>query len=158
SVPERLSAMGEVLLPLDEAALAETAAALVVAGVESVAICFLHAYANPAHERRAREALKRALPGASFSISSEVAPEIREYERFSTTAANAYVQPIAERYLGDLDRKLKAGGFACPLFLMLSGGGITDLETAARFPIRLIESGPAGGVALAAHIARQCGL
>ena len=158
SVPERISAAGDALLPLDEAALAETGAALAAAGVESVAICFLHAYANPAHERRARETLKRALPVASFSISSEVAPEIREYERFSTTAANAYVQPIAERYLTDLDRKLKAGGFACPLFLMLSGGGITDLETATRFPIRLIESGPAGGVALAAHIARQCSL
>jgi N-methylhydantoinase A len=158
SVPERMSAQGEALLPLDEAALAETGTALAAAGVESVAICFLHAYANPAHERRAREALQRALPDASFSISSEVAPEIREYERFSTTAANAYVQPIAGRYLGDLDRKLKAGGFTCPLFLMLSGGGITDLETAARFPIRLIESGPAGGVALAAYIARQCSL
>jgi N-methylhydantoinase A len=158
SVPERISAQGEVLLPLDDAALAATGAALAAAGVESVAICFLHAHANPSHERRAREALVRALSGASFSISSEVAPEIREYERFSTTAANAYVQPIAERYLGDLDRKLRAGGFTCPLFLMLSGGGITDLETAARFPIRLIESGPAGGVALAAHIARQCSL
>ncbi len=158
SVPERLSAKGDVLLPLDDAALAHAGAALAAAGAESVAICFLHAYANPAHELRAREALARALPRAAFSISSEVAPEIREYERFSTTAANAYVQPIAERYLRDLERKLKAGGFACPLFLMLSGGGITDLETAVRFPIRLIESGPAGGVALAAHIARQCGL
>lgn len=158
SVPERLSAKGDVLLALDEAALARTGGALAEAGAESVAICFLHAYANPAHERRAREALARRLPRASFSISSEVAPEIREYERFSTTAANAYVQPIAERYLRDLERKLEAAGFACPLFLMLSGGGITDLETAVRFPIRLIESGPAGGVALAAHIARQCGL
>ncbi len=158
SVPERLSAKGDVLLPLDDAALARTGAALGEAGAESVAICFLHAYANPAHEQRAREALARLLPRASFSISSEVAPEIREYERFSTTAANAYVQPIAERYLRDLERKLKTGGFGCPLFLMLSGGGITDLETAVRFPIRLIESGPAGGVALAAHIARQCGL
>ena len=158
AVPERLSAKGDVLLPLDDAALARTGAALAQAGVESVAVCFLHAYANPAHEHRAREALARALPRASISISSEVAPEIREYERFSTTAANAYVQPIAERYLRDLERKLAAAGFACPLFLMLSGGGITDLETAVRFPIRLIESGPAGGVALAAHIARQCGL
>jgi N-methylhydantoinase A len=158
SVPERLSAKGDVLLPLDDAALARAGAALAQAGAESVAICFLHAYANPAHELRAREALARTQPRAAFSISSEVAPEIREYERFSTTAANAYVQPIAERYLRDLERKLKAGGFACPLFLMLSGGGITDLETAVRFPIRLIESGPAGGVALAAHIARQCGL
>ncbi|MFO0986943.1 MAG: hydantoinase/oxoprolinase family protein [Alphaproteobacteria bacterium] len=158
AVPERLGAKGDVLLPLDEAALARTGAALAEAGVESVAVCFLHAYANPAHEQRAREALAKAAPRASISISSEVAPEIREYERFSTTAANAYVQPIAERYLRDLERKLAAAGFACPLFLMLSGGGITDLETAVRFPIRLIESGPAGGVALAAHIARQCGL
>jgi len=158
TVPERMSVAGQPLLALDEAALERTGAALAAAGAESVAICFLHAYANPAHEHRARERLARSLPRASFSISSEVAPEIREYERFSTTTANAYVQPIAARYLHDLDAKLKAAGFACPLFLMLSGGGITDLETAARFPIRLIESGPAGGVALAAHIARQCGL
>jgi N-methylhydantoinase A len=158
TVPERISAKGEVLLALDDAALARVGDALVEAKAESVAICFLHSYANPMHEQRAREALARRLPKASFSVSAEVAPEIREYERFSTTAANAYVQPIAERYLRDLASRLKAGGFACPLFLMLSGGGITDLETAMRFPIRLIESGPAGGVALAAHIARQCGL
>jgi N-methylhydantoinase A len=158
TVPERLSVRGDVLLPFDEAAVDRLGGELAAADVESVAIGFLHAYANPAHERRARERLARHLPRASFSLSAEVAPEIREYERFSTTAANAYVQPVAERYLRDLDRKLKAAGFACPLFLMLSGGGVTDLETAARFPIRLIESGPAGGVALAAHIARQCGL
>ncbi|MCW5772831.1 MAG: hydantoinase/oxoprolinase family protein [Rhodospirillaceae bacterium] len=158
AVPERLGVKGDVLLPLDEAALDAVGAALAAAAAESVAICFLHAYANPAHEQRARERLQQALPKASFSLSSEVAPEIREYERFSTTAANAYVQPIAERYLFDLQRKLAAAGFGCPLFLMLSGGGVTDLDTAARFPIRLIESGPAGGVALAAHIARQCGL
>jgi N-methylhydantoinase A len=158
TVPERISAKGEKLLALDEDALARVGGELAAAKAESVAICFLHAYANPAHELRAREMLARALPTASISISSEVAPEIREYERFSTTAANAYVQPIAERYLRDLAARLKSGGFACPLFLMLSGGGITDLETAMRFPIRLIESGPAGGVALAAHIARQCGL
>jgi len=158
AVPERMSVEGQALLALDEPALARAGEALAAAGAESVAICFLHAYANPAHEHRARDALRRLLPRASFSLSAEVAPEIREYERFSTTAANAYVQPIAERYLRDLEGKLKAAGFACPLFLMLSGGGITDLETAARFPIRLIESGPAGGVALAAHIARQCKL
>jgi N-methylhydantoinase A len=158
TVPERIGVKGDVLVPLDEGALDAAGARLAAAGIESVAICFLHAYANPAHEQRARERLARHLPKASVSLSSEVAPEIREYERFSTTAANAYVQPIAARYLRDLERALNAAGFACPLFLMLSGGGVTDLETAARFPIRLIESGPAGGVALAAHIARQCGL
>jgi len=158
AVPERMSVAGDVLLPLEDSALDRIGEALAAARAESVAICFLHAYVNPVHEQRARERLARRLPGASFSISAEVAPEIREYERFSTTAANAYVQPIAERYLVDLERRLKDSGFACPLFLMLSGGGVTDLATAARFPIRLIESGPAGGVALAAHIARQCGL
>jgi len=158
AVPERVSVAGDVLMPLDEAVLERAGAALAETAVESVAICFLHAYVNGAHERRAKEILLRHLPKASFSLSAEVAPEIREYERFSTTAANAYVQPIAERYLFDLERKLREAGFACPLFLMLSGGGVTDLATAARFPIRLIESGPAGGVALAAYIARLCKL
>src|SRR5262249_8551850 len=118
TVPERMSVKGEVLMALDEAALERAGAALADADVESVAICFLHAYANPAHEHRARARLARLMPRASFSLSAEVAPEIREYERFSTTAANAYVQPIAARYLNDLDARLKTAGFACSLFLM----------------------------------------
>src|SRR5919202_6260394 len=98
------------------------------------------------------------MPGASVTLSSEVSPEMREYERFSTACANAYVQPMIGRYLGSLEKLLAAEGFRCPLFLMLSGGGLTTVETAIRFPVRLVESGPAGGAIFASHIARQCGL
>jgi N-methylhydantoinase A len=157
-VPERVAADGAVLLPLDELAVRGAAAALREAGVQSVAVAFLHAYANPAHERRAAEILRDAMPGISLSLSSEVSPEMREYERFSTTAANAYVQPIVASYLLRLDEKLKAMGFGCPLYLMLSSGGLTTVETAARFPVRLVESGPAGGAIFAAGIARELGI
>jgi N-methylhydantoinase A len=157
-VRERTAVTGEVLVPLEEAELRRVAGEIAASGAVSVAICFLHAYANPAHERRAREVLADLLPQASFSLSGEVAPEIREYDRFSTTAANAYVQPLIESYLARLEESLRAAGYACPLMLMLSGSGLTDAQTARRFPIRLIESGPAGGVVLAADIARRAGL
>ena len=99
------------------------------------------------------------LPGVSITLSSEVSPEIREYERWSTAVANAYVQPVMDRYLGRLDDGAAAQrGFTCPLFMITSGGGLTTLETARKFPIRLVESGPAGGAILAAALARQCGL
>ena len=136
-------------------ALAERFAAL---GIESVAIGFLHSFTNPAHEQRTRDILAARLPGVTFTLSCEVSPEMREYERFSTACANAYVQPMIGRYLADLDALLRAQGFTCPLFLMLSGGGLTTVETAIRFPVRLVESGPAGGAIFASHIARQCGL
>ena len=118
----------------------------------------MHAYLDGKHERRTRDILAETLPGVSISLSSEVSPEIREYERWSTAAANAYVQPVMDRYLGRLDAALRQRGFACPLFMMTSGGGLAALETARKFPIRLVESGPAGGAILAAALARQCGL
>jgi N-methylhydantoinase A len=157
-VPERMDARGEVLKPLDEAAVRALLPVLEAEQVESLAIGFLHAFVNPAHERRARDIIAAARPDLPISISSEVSPEMREWERFSTTVANAYVQPLMARYLRRLEAGLKQGGFACPLFLMLSGGGLTGVETACRFPIRLVESGPAGGAIFAAHVARQCGL
>ena len=157
-VAERMNARGEVLRPLDEATVAAAVEAMDRHGVESVAIGLIHAYANPAHERRIAELIAAARPALSISLSSEVCPEIREYERLSTTCANAYVQPVMARYLRELDRELRQLGLACPFFLMNSGGGLTMLETAARFPIRLVESGPAGGAILASRIARDVGL
>jgi N-methylhydantoinase A len=157
-IPERIAADGSVLLPLDELAVRSAAAQFREAGIESVAIAFLHSYANPAHEQAAARILGEELPGVSLSLSSEVSPEMREYDRFSTTAANAYVQPIVASYLLRLDRKLAELGFRCPLFLMLSSGGLTDVETAARFPVRLVESGPAGGAIFAAGIAAELGI
>ena len=157
-VPERLDNLGAVLLPLDEGAVQALVPVLQQEGVESVAIGYLHSFTNPAHERRTRDILAAALPGLPISLSSEVSPEMREWERFSTTAANAYVQPLIAGYLGRLEAGLRAMGLHAPVFLMLSGGGLTTIETARRFPIRLVESGPAGGAIFAADIARQCGL
>ena len=154
-VPERLDNEGAVLLPLDEAAIAAQIAFMREEGIESLAIGFLHAFRNPVHERRAAEIVRAAWPELPVTLSSEVSPEMREWERFSTAAANAYVQPLMASYLHRLEAGLRAGGVACPLFLMLSGGGLTTLETAARFPIRLVESGPAGGAIFSAHVARQ---
>ncbi|MBE7552854.1 MAG: hydantoinase/oxoprolinase family protein [Anaerolineales bacterium] len=158
AVPERVNAQGEVLIPLDEAAVAAVIPALAEQAIESVAVAFLHSFANPAHEQRVRELLAAALPELSISLSCEVSPEIREYDRFSTTCANAYVQPRVARYLQNLEILLRESSFACPVFAFLSNGSLTDLETASRFPVRLIESGPAGGAVLAGHVAQQCGL
>ncbi len=157
-VPERLDNTGAVLRPLDEAAVAALVPLLRREGVESIAVGLLHAFVNPVHERRVAAILREALPDVPVSLSSEVSPEMREWERFSTTAANAYVQPMMARYLRRLEADLHAAGAVAPLFLMMSGGGLTTIDTACRFPIRLIESGPAGGAIFAAHIARQCGL
>jgi N-methylhydantoinase A len=157
-VPERMDARGQVRTRLDTARVAALAETLRRESIESVAIGFLHSYANPAHEIEAREVLAAALPGVTITLSSEVCPEVREYERFSTACANAYVQPRMARYLAALRQRLDAFGLRCPLLLMTSGGGLTTLETAIRFPIRLVESGPAGGAILAATIARQKGI
>ncbi len=159
TVRERLSADGDVLVPLDQSSLQALAARLNAADVKAVAIGFLHAYAHDGHERCVREVLSRALPpDVTICMSSEVAPEIREFERFSTTVANAYVRPLMAGYLHRLNDQLRHMGFTAPFFLMMSGGGLTTLETAARFPIRLVESGPAGGAILASEIAAECGL
>jgi N-methylhydantoinase A len=154
-VRERLNARGEVLVPLDEAGLTAWVPTLRAAGVRSVAIGFLHSYMNAAHEIRARELLLAHLPALEITLSSEVSPEMREYERISTACANAYVQPLMSQHLRGLERELAEAGVRCPLYLMLSGGGITTLDTAVRFPVRLVESGPAGGAIFASHIARQ---
>ena len=158
TVPERMNAAGEVLRPLDAKAVAALVPKLAAASIESVAIGFLHAYANPAHEARARDVLAEALPSLSITLASEVCPEIREFERFSTACANAYVRPLMANYLADLQERLAALGATCPFLLMTSGGGLASLATARQFPIRLVESGPAGGAILAARIARQLGL
>jgi len=157
-VPERVDVNGRVLRPLDEAAVEAVAGDLARLEVESVGIGFLHSYANPVHERRAREILAGALPDVSITLSSEACPEVREYERFCTTAANAYVQPLMASYLARLRDRLEARGLTCPVLLMTSGGGLASLDAAIRFPIRLVESGPAGGAILATRIAAEMGL
>ena len=157
-VPERINAQGRVIVPLDESAVEQLAERLAAEQVDSVAIGFLHSFTNPAHEERTREILTERLTGVTYTLSSEVSPEMREYERFSTACANAYVQPMMGRYLVNLEEKLQQEGLRCPLFLMLSGGGLTTVETAIRFPVRLVESGPAGGAIFASQIARQCRL
>ncbi|MCA3388729.1 MAG: hydantoinase/oxoprolinase family protein [Roseomonas sp.] len=156
-VPERLDNTGKVLLPLDESAVRAHIPFLRAEGIESLAIGFIHGFVNPTHERRAAEIVREAWPELPVSLSSEVSPEMREWERFSTTVANAYVQPLMARYLKQLELGLHEAGLACPLYLMLSGGGLTTIDTAARFPIRLVESGPAGGAIFSAFVARQRG-
>ncbi len=156
-VVERLNAQGDVLVPLAEDSVAACIPTLRDAGVTSVAIGLLHAYANPAHELRVAEMVHAALPQVSVTTSSAVCPEIREYERFSTACANAYVKPLMARYLRDLEHALQGLGFGCPMLLMTSGGGLTTLAAAREFPIRLVESGPAGGAILAARLAAEHG-
>ena len=153
TVPERVTVQGDVLLALDEDAVRGVAEAALDAGVESVAVGLMHSYRNPDHEQRVAAIFRDIAPGVALSLSSEVSPEIREYERFSTTCANAYVKPLMARYLTDLEASLQADGYACPLFLMLSNGGVTTPDVAKEFPVRLVESGPAGGAILAAHLA-----
>jgi len=158
AVPERLSARGEVLRTLDERAVQELIPTLEREHVASIAIGLLHSYANPTHERRIRDLLFQRIPRLRVSLSSEVSPELREYERLSTACANAYVQPLMAGYLDRLDRALRDAGFSGELLLMTSGGGVIGLEAAQRFPVRLVESGPAGGAVLASRIAAECGL
>ncbi|HEY3222372.1 MAG TPA: hydantoinase/oxoprolinase family protein, partial [Pseudolabrys sp.] len=157
-IRERVNAQGEILLELDESSINSAIERLAADGVEAVAVGFLHSFTNPEHERRVAEAVSRALPDVAVTLSSDVSPEMREYERFSTACANAYLQPLIGRYLANLERELQRAGFRCPMLLMTSGGGITSTETAIRFPVRLVESGPAGGAIFAACIARQNGL
>jgi len=157
-IRERMDRDGNVLRPLDEQGVAAALPVLDAHEVESVAIGYLHAFVNPAHEQRTAELLRAARPDLSITLASEVCPEIREFERLSTACANAYVQPRMSRYLQRLSAELTERGFVCPFLLMTSGGGLTTLETATRFPIRLVESGPAGGAILAKQVARESGL
>jgi N-methylhydantoinase A len=157
-VRERMDRRGRVLIPLDEASVDAALKVLDEYEVESVAIGYLHAFVNPEHEQRTAERLRAARPGLSITLASEVCPEIREFERLSTACANAYVRPLMARYLERLAAELEGLGFGCPFLVMTSGGGLTTLETAARFPIRLVESGPAGGAILAREVARGAGM
>ncbi len=154
-VTERVDFLGEVLTPLDDDSVEALVPALRDADVQSVAIGLLHSYANPSHEQRVAEILRARLPDLWITLSSEVCPEIREYERQSTACANAYVQPLMARYLEDVQARLAESGFACPCLMMTSGGNLVTIPTAQQFPVRLVESGPAGGAILAAHIARS---
>jgi N-methylhydantoinase A len=153
-VPERTLADGSVAVALDEGRVERLAHELDEAGIEAVAVSFLHSFTNPAHEERARDAVLRAAPDMRVSLSSEVVPEIREYERSSTTVANVYVQDLVNSYLSDLSGRLERLGFAGRLYVMLSSGGIATVETACRFPIRMLESGPAAGALAAATFGR----
>ena len=157
-VTERVDRRGRVLIPLDEGSVRAVLPVLDEHGVESVAIGLIHGYANPAHERRIAEILAAERPGLSVTLASDVCPEIREYERLSTACANAYVRPLMARYLTGLAASLRDEGLACPFLLMTSGGGLTTLDTAVAAPIRLVESGPAGGAILASHLARGLAL
>lgn len=157
-IRERVNARGEILIDIDETSVNRAIESLAAEEVEAVAVGFLHSFTNPVHERRVGEAIARALPGVAVTLSSDVSPEMREYERFSTACANAYLQPLIGRYVANLERELQHAGFRCPMLLMTSGGGITSTETAIRLPVRLVESGPAGGAIFASCIARQNGL
>ncbi|MEC7649240.1 MAG: hydantoinase/oxoprolinase family protein [Pseudomonadota bacterium] len=156
-VDERIDAKGNVLRPLDENTLGAAAEKLVAEGVEAIAICFMHAYANDAHERQAKEIIDAKYPDMPITTSTEVAPEIREYERANTACANAYVLPLMQRYLGDLSQKLSDQGLKQPLYLMQSGGGIASVTRGQAAPIHLIESGPAAGATAGAFYGRLTG-
>lgn len=153
----RIDARGRELEPLDEESLARLVEDLTASGAEAVAICLMHAYANPAHELRLRDLLQARMPDLVISLSHEVSPEAREFERLSTTIANAYIQPQMASYLADFQGRFSDKGLTCPILMMTAGGGMTTMETAARLPIRLVESGPAGGAILAARIAAETG-
>src|SRR5579862_3354115 len=154
-IRERIDAQGGVLVPLDADSVARAIDRLAGQDIEAVAVGLLHSFTNPDHERRVGAAVTRRLPGVAVTLSSDVSPEMREYERFSTACANAYLQPLMGSYITRLERELARAGFRCPMLLMTSGGGITTTDTAIRFPVRLVESGPAGGAIFAACIARQ---
>ena len=157
-VRERISAEGKVLVELDQNQVLQTIRFLKEEEIEAVAVGFLHAYAHPIHEQKVRDLIHSELPGLSVCLSSEVCPEMREYDRFSTTCANAYIRPLVSGYLERLEKLFAEAGFGCSIHLMMSGGGWTNLQTASKFPIRLLESGPTGGAIMAAGVARECEL
>lgn len=158
TVNERVSAKGEVYHALDKAEVQALAEQIKTAGYESVAVGLLHSYLNDSHERLIRDVLNEIVPEVMVSISSEVSPQMREYERFNTVVANAYIKPLMKSYLGRLYGRLRDEGVGCNVFLMHSGGGIISIESASEFPVRLVESGPAGGAVFAATIAARYGL
>ncbi len=155
---ERMDAKGSVLRPLNDAEVHRLAARIVQQAYESVAVGLMHSYVNPGHERRIRDILLEHRADLPVSLSSEVSPQMREFQRFNTVCANAYVKPLMSSYLGRLAERLREAGTDCPVFMIHSGGGIITLDTAAEFPVRLLESGPAGGAIFAAGIAARYGL
>lgn len=156
-VRERLDHRGDVVLPLVQDDVRTAVASMAAAGVDSVAICFLHSYRSAVHEQVAAQVVRELLPEAVLSVSSEIAPEIKEYWRASTTCVNAYVGPVVRRYLGRIQDRLMDRGFSGSLGIMHSGGGIENVRSVAQRPFQMIESGPAAGVAGAAHFARSLG-
>lgn len=158
TISERMSSTGEILIPLDELAVDTLLAEIDQSGAGAVAICLLHSYANSMHEERLRTLIQAARSNLTVTISSEVSPEAREFDRLCTTIANAYIQPLMQTYLEKFAKQFANEGVSCPILMMTAGGGMTTIETATRFPIRLVESGPAGGAILAARIAQQNGL
>ena len=157
-VIERLDANGAVLVPLDRASVERALDAVLDAGAEAVAVCLLHAYLNPVHERAIADALKGRRPGLPVSCSADVVPEYREFERFSTTTLNAYLQPLMDRYLSGLEERLLAAGYAHGVLTVGGSGGMMTTETARRLPIKTILSGPAGGVSQACFVGRAAGV
>lgn len=157
-IEERVNAAGEVIQPLNAADVERVVEVILSEGYESIAIGFMHSYLNAEHEIAVREYIRSRAPDISVSVSSEVSPQIREFQRFNTVCANAYVKPLMSSYLNRLVGRLKAEGADCPVFMIHSGGGIITVESAAEFPVRLLESGPAGGAIFAAHIAERYGL
>src|SRR5262249_50157546 len=155
--PERIAADGSVLLPLDEGVVRALARALRKQAIQSVAVSLIHAYREPKHELRIGDILSEECPDLYVSLSHQVCPEIREYERTSTTVANAYIQPLMAGYLRNLETRLKEIGLAGPLLMIMSSGSLTSVETAIRFPIRLVESGPAGGALLGPPLPQEAG-
>ncbi|MBN2359120.1 MAG: hydantoinase/oxoprolinase family protein [Deltaproteobacteria bacterium] len=153
-VDERIRSDGSVLRPLDEKQARAVVGELVDQGVESIAVCLINSFENPVHELRLREIIEHEAPQVSVSISYEVLPQIREYERTSTTVTNAYVKPLTGRYLSKLGARLESIGVGGKLFIMLSSGGVTSAETAAQFPVRIIESGPTAAVIAGQHFGR----
>ena len=158
TVKGRVDTNGHVLIDMDRTEIEAVVDQIAAMGVESIAVGLIHSYLNPTHEKLVREVIAEKLPNVAVSISSEVSPQMREYERFNTVVANAYIKPLMASYLGRLEDRLKDEGVSCRIFLMHSGGGIISIQNAADFPVRLVESGPAGGAVFAAHVAARYGL
>lgn len=153
-IEERMNRDGDVVTPIDMEQVGEAVSSLVDDGITSIAVCFLHSYKNPEHERAARDMVASQFPDLNISISSEVQPQLREYERTSTTVANAYVQPLAKKYLAELESAFVERGFQGRFYMIQSSGGLVSPSVAAEYPVRLLESGPAGGGQATAFVGR----
>jgi N-methylhydantoinase A len=158
TLQERVDATGQILIPLERQDIEAVVDEIAEAGYESVAVGLIHSYLNDTNEKMVRDVLAEKLPNIMVSLSSEVSPQMREYERFNTVVANAYIKPLMKSYLSRLRDRLLQEKVDCNIFLMHSGGGIISIENAADFPVRLVESGPAGGAVFAANIAARYGL